>query len=237
MVGKKLKIRIKKHTPNVTDSTSSHTSVTDRGLAATSETLKKAPARPVVRKLVFKVRKNGDLSLKRVGSYKTLERSISSGSTSSVSSTSSKKRTQNSRTVDTGSVSSDNVVSEPRVAPLQPVKLGKKEQRTINKKLASALIRGRGDDIVELVTKGGAIAYQNYDAINEAAERGKLKTFQAIFERLSYRQLVDKDLIRDLMEASDEEGHQELHRYLSNYAGNCLEKIEGENMAGFDDED
>ena len=134
-------------------------------------------------------------------------------------------------------MSSDNVVSEPRVPPLQPVKLGKKEQRTINKKLASALIRGRGDDIVELVTKGGALAYQNYDAINEAAERGKLKTFQAIFERLSYRQLVDKDLIRDLMEASDEEGHHELHRYLSNYAGNCLEKIEGENMAGFADED
>ena len=127
-------------------------------------------------------------------------------------------------------MSSDNVVSEPRVPPLQPVKLGKKEQRTINKKLASALIRGRGDDIVELVTKGGALAYQNYDAINEAAERGKLKTFQAIFERLSYRQLVDKDLIRDLMEASDEEGHHELHRYLSNYAGNCLEKIEGENI-------
>ena len=137
---------------------------------------------------------------------------------------------------DSGLVSSEVIV--PRVLPMvhrRPL-LDKATQRDLNKKLRKALAGGRGDDVARLMEEGGSVAYQNYDGINTAAEKGKLKTFQGIFEKLDYRRYIDAQLIRDLMESAEEEGHVELHRYLSNYEGNCLENIPDENMAGFEDD-
>ena len=137
---------------------------------------------------------------------------------------------------DSGLVSSEVIVA--RVLPVvhrRPL-LDKLAQRDLNKKLRKALTGGRGDDVARLMEAGGSVAYQNYDGINTAAEKGKLKTFQGIFEKLDYRRYIDGQLIRDLMEAAEEDGHNELHRYLSNYEGNCLEKIPDENMAGFEDD-
>ena len=110
-------------------------------------------------------------------------------------------------------------------------------KKQLNKFLHNSLKMGKTDGIVEAINSGASIAYLNFEAICEAAEFGHMDVFKVIFEQLPFQKLIDKDLATDLIESAEEDGHDDLASYISQFKDQLLDDIQDQNLNGMDDYD
>jgi len=109
------------------------------------------------------------------------------------------------------------------------------KQKSLNKQLVTALKRNRSAKMKELLLEGAALAYENYDAITEAAEENHMSIFQTLFDEMDFTALLDKQLVADCADAADEFGHNALRDYLLGKVDSVPEELEDENFEGCDD--
>jgi len=89
------------------------------------------------------------------------------------------------------------------VKPLvEAPKASKKDDKelTVDQLLFRAIKGNRPDDVVKYIGMGGNIYYQNSDALENIAERGLVKVFQAIYSVMA----IDKEIVADCIEAAEE---------------------------------
>jgi len=89
------------------------------------------------------------------------------------------------------------------VKPLvEAPKASKKDDKelTLDQLLFRAIKGNRPDDVVKYIQMGGNIYYQNSDALENIAERGLVKVFQAIYSVMA----IKKDILEDCIEAAKE---------------------------------
>ena len=129
-------------------------------------------------------------------------------------------------------------ISWPKLLPGKPKSYILKEQRPINKKLEKALKAGRVADTKKYILEGAAISFLNFDGILCAAEDGKYKVIEMIFNDFDYTKLISIDIIDEMImsTAPDMGNHKKLHEFLKKFRNSCLEIIDDENLIGFIDE-
>jgi hypothetical protein len=89
------------------------------------------------------------------------------------------------------------------VEPLvEAPKASKKDDKelTVDQLLFRSIKGNRPDDVVKYIGMGGNIYYQNSDALENIAERGLVKVFQAIYSVMA----IDKEIVADCIEAAEE---------------------------------
>lgn len=84
------------------------------------------------------------------------------------------------------------------------------KELTVDQLLFRAIKGNRPDDVVKYIQMGGSIYYQNSDALENIAERGLVKVFQAIYTVTTIR----KEIVEDCIEAAEEFNRKKVIEFL-----------------------
>ena len=139
-----------------------------------------------------------------------------------------RKKSQNT----SATLSTNNSTSLPKVVTQ---KLPKATQKRLNKALYNALKNNKPQKVVKNLLDGGSLAYANFDGLIEAAEKGHLRVFRAMFTSLDSTTFLDKYTIEMCMEEAEDMGHKILHGYLQRQLPFLRTKLSDQNLNGLDD--